>query len=58
MKGHSNFLPCFEVNEDVLGLIEMVQNVVTIQVFDPALILAHPKCIGYKKVAFSKDPES
>ena len=58
MKEHSNFLPCFGVIQDVLGLIKMGQNVVTIQVFDAALISAHPSCIGNRKVAFLKNPES
>ena len=58
MKGHSNFLPCFGVIQDVLGLIKKGENVVTIQVFDTALIPAHPSCIGNRKVAFSKNPES
>ena len=43
---------------DVLGFIEMGQNVVTIQVFDTALIPAHPRCIGNRKVAISENPES
>ena len=58
MKGHSNFLPCFGVIQDVLGLLAMGQNVVPIQVFDPALVPAHPCSIGNRKVAFSKNPES
>ena len=58
MKGHSNFLPCFGVIQDVLGLLEMGQNVVSIQVLDPALTPAHPSCIGNRKVAFSKHAES
>ena len=58
MKRHSNFLPCFGVIQDVLGLIEMGKNVATIQVFDPALIPAQPSCIGNRKNAFSKNPES
>ena len=58
MKGHSNFLPCFGDIQDVLGLIDMGQNVVTIQVFGPALIPALPSCIGNRKVSFSKNPES
>ena len=58
MKGHSNFLPCFGVIQDVLGLIRMGQNVVTIQVFDTALIPAHPNYNRNRKVAFSKNPES
>ena len=31
MKGHTNFLSCFVVIQDVLRLIEMGQNVVPIQ---------------------------
>ena len=57
MKGHSNFLPCFGDIQDLLGLIDMGQNVVTIQVFDSALIPGHPSCIGNRKVALSKNPE-
>ena len=56
MKGHSNFLPCFGVIQDVLGLIEMGQNAVTIQV--PSLIQNHLSCIGNRKVALYKNPES
>ena len=55
MKGHSNFLPCFRVIQDVLGLLE---NVISIHVFDPTLTPAHPSCIGKRKVAFSKHAES
>ena len=58
MKGHSNFFPSFGVIQDVLGLIEMGQNVVTIQVIDTALIPAHLSCVGNRKIAFSKIPES
>ena len=52
MKGHSNFLPCFGVIQDVFGLIEVGQNIVTIQVFEPALIPAHPSCIGNRNFSF------
>ena len=58
MKGHSNFLLCFGVIQYVLGLIKMGQNAVTIHVFDTALTLAHPSCIGNRKFAFTKNPES
>ena len=54
MNGHSNFLPCFGVIQEVLGLIEMGQNVVIIQVFDPELILVHTTCLGNREVALSK----
>ena len=58
MKGHSNFLPCFWVILDVLRLIEMGQNVVIIQVFDPASFTAHPSCIGNSRVALYKNAAS
>ena len=58
MKGHSNFPPSFGDIQDVLGLIKMGQNVVTIQVFDIALIPAHPSFIETRNAAFSKNPES
>ena len=57
MKENSNFLLCFGILQDVLALIKIGHNVVTIQVFDPALIPAHPSCIGNRKIAFSKNPE-
>ena len=53
MKGHTDFLPCFGVIKDVLGLIEMGQNVVIIQVFDPGLIPARNSCFGNRNVALS-----
>ena len=40
------------------GVDEMGQNVVIIQVLDPALIPAHPTSIVNRKVAFSKHTES
>ena len=58
MKEHPNFLPCFGVIQDVLGLIEMGQNVVIIQVFDPAFIPPHTSCIGNRKLAISKNAET
>ena len=58
MKDYSNFLPCFGIIQDVLGLLEMGQDVVSIQVFDPALTPAHPSYIGDRKLAFSKHAES
>ena len=43
----------------VLGLIKMGQNVVNIQVFDPAWIPVHTSCIENKKGFFlSKYPEN
>ena len=59
MKGHSNFVPCFGIIQDVLVLIEKGQNAVSIQVVDPALIPAYPtSCIEKSKVALSKNTES
>ena len=52
MKGQSNFLPCFGVIQDELRLIRMGPNFVTIQVFDLALILAHPSGIENRNVVF------
>ena len=58
MKGLSNFPPCFEVILYVMGLIEMGQNVVIIQVFDPALIPTIIRGFGSRKVHSSKNAES
>ena len=44
MERHPNILPCFGVIQNDLGLNEMGQNVIIIQVFDPALIPAHHNC--------------
>ena len=52
------FSACFGVIQDVLGLLEMGQNVVSIHGFDPALTPVHPICIGNRKVAFSQHAES
>ena len=52
MKGHSNFLPYFGVIQDVLGLLEIGQNVV------PGLTQTHPSCNGNSIVAFSIHAES
>ena len=38
MKGQSKFLPCFEVIQDVLGLIDMGKKIIKMQVFGPAFI--------------------
>ena len=51
MKVYPNFLPFFWVIQDVLRMIEMGQNVVIIQVFDPALSPANPSCTGNSRVA-------
>ena len=57
MKEHSNIVSCFEVIQDVFGLIEMGQTVVIIQVFYPALIPAHTSCFRNRTKASFKNAE-
>ena len=49
MKGHFNFLPCFGIIQDVLGLIEVDQNGVNIQVLDAALSQPIPVALEAEK---------
>ena len=62
MKGcHTKFIEkqfsFFVVIQDVLGLVDTGRRVVTIQMFDPAVIPAYFSCIRNRE-AYSKNPES
>ena len=68
MKVNSNFLLCFGVIQEVLGKIEISQNVMVIQVLCPALqcrvkylyyalIAAHSSSIGNRNVALFNNAE-